>query len=87
MTEALYHSVPMLAMPIFADQLDNAHRIEHQGYGLTLSMQHDLKSEEVMAKVEEVVYNPRWAEYLLKGLEFVKALIHYYRWIVERLRE
>ena len=34
--EALYHGVPMLNMPLFADQHHNAFRVENQGYGLKL---------------------------------------------------
>ena len=71
MTEGLYHQIPMVALPIFADQLDNAERIEHQGYGLTLTNQHYLKSDEIKQKVEEVVYNPR----LVQGFFWLSGLL------------
>ncbi len=35
-TECLWHGIPMLALPIFWDQHDNAQRVHEAGYGLRL---------------------------------------------------
>ena len=34
--EALFHAVPMLFVPMFADQSANAHRAMRQGYGIRI---------------------------------------------------
>ena len=34
--ESIYHKVPMLVLPLFADQMANGHRAERQGYGKVL---------------------------------------------------
>lgn len=35
-TEAVYHGVPVLVIPVFADQLTNAQNAEEGGYALSL---------------------------------------------------
>lgn len=34
--QAVYHAVPVLAIPLFGDQFDNAVRAETKGLGLTI---------------------------------------------------
>ena len=38
--QAVYHGVPVLAIPLFGDQFDNAVRAEAKGLGLTLRPTH-----------------------------------------------
>lgn len=52
--EGLYHGVPMLAMPIFGDQINNAMRLERAGVGLRLE-KHDFAAAEVTAKLRAIL--------------------------------
>ena len=36
--EAIYHSVPMLGLPLLVDQFDNMLRVTERGAGLTLDI-------------------------------------------------
>ncbi|CAH1793282.1 unnamed protein product [Owenia fusiformis] len=49
-TEALYHGVPMIGLPIFGDQPYNAKRMAYKGYGIAM----DLKTFEVDELVENI---------------------------------
>lgn len=37
-TECMYYGLPMIVLPVFADQLDNAQRVEDLGYGRRLNV-------------------------------------------------
>ena len=60
--ESLYHRVPLLAMPIFGDQPDNAARIVERGLGLALD-RHTLTEEAVTKAIRKILDDPKWAEF------------------------
>ena len=56
--EALYHAVPMVVMPLFAEQESNALRVTTKGMGRRLTKD-SISYETVKAAVTEVLENPR----------------------------
>lgn len=59
-TEARYHGVPMVALPVFGDQPINADVMAASGYGLTQDLM-QLNEENFKAKIEEVLGNEKYA--------------------------
>lgn len=55
-TEAIYHGVPMIIMPIFADQPMNANNVQANGMGLTFDF-NDLSEEKLKNAIEEILEN------------------------------
>ncbi|CAD5126077.1 DgyrCDS14243 [Dimorphilus gyrociliatus] len=64
--EALYHAVPMVALPIFADQIYNSLRMEAKNYGVRLSM-HKFTSQQLKEALEKVADNKEIKANLVKG--------------------
>ena len=58
MFEALYHGVPMVAIPLFGDQMDNAARIVSRGFGVKVDIA-TLTSDELAQAIRTVVNDPR----------------------------
>lgn len=56
--EAVYHAVPMVIMPLYAEQESNAVRVEVKGMGRRL-MKDSISYETVKAVVTEVLDNAR----------------------------
>ena len=56
--EAIFFGVPIIALPIFLDQPENAARISKMGYGLMLSNKDVVTSSEIEEKINEVLINP-----------------------------
>ena len=56
--EAVYHGIPIVCMPIFADQVDNAKRIIDRGLGLVLDKDHET-ADSFFLTVQEVIQNPK----------------------------
>jgi glucuronosyltransferase len=52
--EAVYHGVPILGIPFFADQKYNAKKIETQEIGLLLPF-HELTTEKLLTSVTAVL--------------------------------
>lgn len=59
-TEARYHGVPMVALPIFGDQPSNADNMEKAGYGIALDLL-ELNEENFGASIREVLENEKYA--------------------------
>lgn len=53
-TEAIYHGVPIVGMPVFADQPVNADAIERKGFGVQLQYS-DLTKEVLLEKLRTVL--------------------------------
>ncbi|KAH8334172.1 hypothetical protein KR059_007143 [Drosophila kikkawai] len=59
-TEAQYHGIPMLALPVFGDQPANADAMVEQGFGLTQSLL-TLEEQSFHDAILEVLENPKYA--------------------------
>ncbi|XP_020810429.1 UDP-glucuronosyltransferase 2B17 [Drosophila serrata] len=59
-TEAQYHGIPMLALPVFGDQPSNAAAVVEQGFGLTQSLL-TLEEKSFHEGIREVLENPKYA--------------------------
>ena len=71
--EAVYHGVPMLAFPLFAEQPHNAYRMMHHGYGLISDLR-TFTSEEVVEKMAEIIDNPSYKEKVVKAGKILKSM-------------
>jgi UDP:flavonoid glycosyltransferase YjiC (YdhE family) len=54
LAETFYYGKPMIVLPIFADQYDNAQRVEEKGYGRRIDPYHCTKKE-LLDAIEEVL--------------------------------
>lgn len=57
-TEAIYHGVPVIGIPIFGDQELNMARAQRSGYGLTVNYR-NLTQEALTWALNEVLYDPK----------------------------
>ncbi|XP_066137697.1 UDP-glycosyltransferase UGT5-like [Euwallacea fornicatus] len=61
-TETIYHGVPILAIPIFADQPANAARAVAGGYGLSINYKDNFTEAQLDHLVHELLHNPKYRE-------------------------
>ena len=52
--EGICNAVPMVLMPLFGDQMDNAKRVESRGAGLTLNIL-EMTSEDISTALKAVI--------------------------------
>lgn len=60
-TECMYYGVPAIVLPIFADQSDNAQRVEDLGLGKRLSIR-DCTEQELKSAIDEILLDDRMIE-------------------------
>ncbi|XP_017086569.2 UDP-glucosyltransferase 2-like [Drosophila eugracilis] len=60
-TESQYHGVPMVALPIFGDQLGNADAMEKSGYGLALDLL-TITEDSLREALHEVLTNKKYSQ-------------------------
>lgn len=64
--EALYHAVPMIGMPFFAEQDHNCFRAAVKGLSLSMSV-HDFTADELRRNIIEVIENPKYRDAITKA--------------------
>ncbi|CAG2109293.1 unnamed protein product [Medioppia subpectinata] len=62
-TESLYFGRPMIAMPVYGEQYDNAQRLQDKGFGLRLDA-YKCSEEELLTAIETLLNDRRLAERL-----------------------
>ena len=60
-TEALHFGKPMIVLPLFWDQYDNAQRVHETGFGRRLST-YDFKAHELLGAIDELLADPALRE-------------------------
>jgi MGT family glycosyltransferase len=53
-TEAFHHGKPMIVLPLFWDQVDNAQRVEETGFGRRLAT-YDFRDEDLTGAIDELL--------------------------------
>ena len=71
-TEAFHHGKPMIVLPLFWDQVDNAQRVEETGFGRRLST-YGFRDEELTDAIDELLADERLASRLGTMSTRVKA--------------
>ena len=56
--EAIYHAVPIVAVPLFGDQFDNAQRVVSRGMGLKVDLS-TLTSDGLAEAIRHVIHDSR----------------------------
>ncbi|KAM6396578.1 UDP-glucuronosyltransferase 1A9-like isoform 5-T5 [Pluvialis apricaria] len=59
--EGICNAVPMVLMPLFGDQMDNAKRVETRGAGLTLNIL-EMTSEDISTALKAVINDKKYKE-------------------------
>uniref|UniRef100_V5GK87 UDP-glucuronosyltransferase n=2 Tax=Anoplophora glabripennis TaxID=217634 RepID=V5GK87_ANOGL len=66
-TETVFHGVPILAIPVFADQHRNAEIATHSGYALSLPYEDPSFSEvKLSGMLQELLTNPQYTDNIKK---------------------
>ena len=72
--EAVYHAVPMVGVPVFADQFHNAFRQADKGYGLSMlpGGLMDFTVDDLVSAVKEVAKNRKYKEAIQRASNILK---------------
>jgi UDP:flavonoid glycosyltransferase YjiC (YdhE family) len=71
-TEAFHHGKPMVVLPLFWDQVDNAQRVDETGLGRRLAT-HDFRDEELTDAIDELLADRALATRLAAMSSRIKA--------------
>ena len=69
--EALYHKVPMVGFPIFADQPYNRRRIENKGYGVGMDLR-TFTSDTLSKTIRKVIEDPSYKQQITQGSDIFR---------------
>ncbi len=71
-TEAFHHGKPMIVLPLFWDQVDNAQRVDETGFGRRLAT-YDFRDEELTDAIDELLADRSLAGRLTAMSKRIKA--------------
>lgn len=72
-TEAMHFGKPMILLPLFWDQYDNAARVAEKGYGVRLDT-YRFRPEELTAAIDQLLHDPSRRERSRTAGERIRAL-------------
>ena len=70
--EALFHGVPMIGLPVFAEQPYNAARIQVKGFGIYLNIV-DFTIDDLDAAISELLSNSMYKQNIMKASKIFKS--------------
>lgn len=70
--EALYHAVPMIGMPLFAEQHYNARRAEYHGFGVTFNIL-DFTVDQMVRGINGLIANTSYRDNIRKASGVFRA--------------
>jgi len=70
--EAVYHAVPMIGFPISGDQVYNAKRLDHRGYGLSMDL-HDFTADQLLDNIHKILGDNSYKERVAKASEIFRS--------------
>lgn len=71
--EALYHAVPMIGIPMFAEQQRNAFRAEAHGYGIDLKAPHMFSASDLVEAITELSTNSTYQINVMRASQILKS--------------
>ena len=70
--EAVYHAVPMIGFPVTADQVYNAKRLDHHGYGLSMDL-YDFTADQLLDNIHKILGDKSYKERIAKASEIFRS--------------
>jgi len=70
--EAVYHGVPMIGFPVAGDQVYNAKRLDHKGYGLSMNL-HDFTADQLLDNIHKIIGDKSYKERIMKASEIFRS--------------
>ncbi|GMR49656.1 hypothetical protein PMAYCL1PPCAC_19851, partial [Pristionchus mayeri] len=80
-TEAIDAGIPIIVIPVLADQYRNAHQVVRSGTGIVLEKAQLNSIEPLEAAIREILENPRWISSCIFSKKFNNHSLNPSRWI------
>ncbi|XP_054161847.1 UDP-glucuronosyltransferase 3A1-like [Oppia nitens] len=71
-TECMYFGKPMIVLPLFWDQFDNAQRVEDKGYGIRLNP-YECSEQQLLQSIDSLLNDNQLAEKLKKASKRIQT--------------
>ena len=72
--EAVYHGVPMIGFPLGGDQVYNAKRLDHRGFGLSMDL-YDFTADQLLDNIHKVLGDRSYKEHVMKASEVFRSQV------------
>jgi len=71
-TELFYYGKPIIVLPIYSDQFDNAQRIQELGFGLSLNAYH-CEEEQLLRAIQTILADNQMVEKMNKAGQRIRS--------------
>jgi len=72
--EAVYHGVPMIGFPLAGDQVYNAKRLDHRGFGLSMDL-YDFTSDQLLDNIHKVLGDRSYTDRVTKASQIFRSQV------------